>query len=333
MGQNGCASCFEAPITSNGLATPYQQSDPQIMNTTLMQTAAHSLGAMRVGRHSIPGQGRLVDALGKVAYWLNGSTGVASLWPGVKFETDLKDRIQRQMWAGTYEPHVRECFTVLLEEGNVYLDVGGHIGYHSVFASFKVGASGQVFAFEADPEMYGRLAKNLAQFSWAHAIHAAVWSTTGEITFERSHVKCESGWGTVCMVRDLGSGEHLNVHAVSLDDWIQSINLTRWDAMKLDAEGSELAVLRGARNSLEKFSPTLILEINDPLLREAGTSSSEVAEFLIARGYRLFLLSHRKLTNRKPSQDDGYSDVIGLPGNRVKELIERLGQNGFELVL
>jgi FkbM family methyltransferase len=302
------------------------------MNTRLVQTTAHGLGTLRVGRHSIPGQGRLVDALGRVAHWLTGSNGVASPWPGVRFETDLSDRIQRQMWAGTYEPHVRECFNVLLDDGSVYLDVGGHIGYHSVFAAHKVGKTGKVFAFEADPGVYGRLSKNLAQFPWAHAIHAAVWDTTRELVFERSHVERESGWGTVCMVRDLGGGEHVNVHAVCLDEWIHSTPLTRWDAMKLDAEGSELAVLRGARSSLEEFTPILILEINEPLLRQAGTSSSEVAEFLVARGYRLFRLSYRELTNWDESQNDGYSDVIGLPDHRVKEAFERMGENGFEIV-
>ncbi len=193
------------------------------MNSRLVEIVARVLGTLRMGRQSLPGQGRLVDGLGRLAGWMNADKAVVLPWRGVRFETDLTDRIQRQMWAGTYEPHVREFLNALLNGGNVYVDVGGHIGYHSVFASYKVGKTGQVYAFEADPGMFERLAGNLGQFPWAHATHAAVWDSTQELAFERSQVDHESGWGTVCKVRDLGVGEHLNVRAISLDDWFRSM--------------------------------------------------------------------------------------------------------------
>ncbi len=225
------------------------------MNTTLMGAAAHGLGSLRMGRRAVPGQGRLVDGLGKLACWVGGDRAVVSPWPGVRFETDLTDRIQRQMWAGVYEPHVRECFNAILEPGAVYFDVGAHIGFHAVFAAHRVGQQGRVFAFEADPRVYERLARNLSQFRWAQAVNAAVWERTGSLTFERSSTKEESGWGTVSAVRDFGKGEHVEIPSIALDDWCRDLRLERWDAMKLDAEGSELAVLRGAQVSLQNTSP------------------------------------------------------------------------------
>ena len=75
----------------------------------------------------------------KLAGRIGGNTAVTSPWPGVRFETDLSDRIQRQMWAGVYEPHVREAFRAILEPGAVYFDVGAHIGFHAVFAAHRVG--------------------------------------------------------------------------------------------------------------------------------------------------------------------------------------------------
>src|ERR1700687_1321168 len=130
----------------------------QKMSLTLMEVASHRIGTMRFGRHAIPGQGRLADAIGKWAGWIGGGHGVASPWPGVQFEADLNDRIQRQMWAGVYEQHVRECFDVLLKPGDVYLDVGAQVGFHAVFAAHRVGPEGHVFAFEADPQICRRLA-------------------------------------------------------------------------------------------------------------------------------------------------------------------------------
>jgi FkbM family methyltransferase len=295
-----------------------------------MGAAAHGLGSLRLGRRAVPGQGRLVDGLGRLACWMGGDWAVVSPWPGVRFEADLTDRIERQMWAGVYEPHVRECFDVILEPGAVYFDVGAQIGFHAVFAAHRVGQEGRVFAFEADPRVHERLARNLSQFPWAQAMNAAVWDRSGLLTFERSSTKDESGWGTVSAVRDFGKGEHVEVPAVALDDWCRDLRLERWDAMKLDAEGSELAVLRGAQSSLDKFRPALILEINAVVLEQGGISPSGVADFLLEHGYCLFRLGFRRLEPWDPAKPANFSEALCLPGERAKEVLRRLAKEGFE---
>jgi len=301
------------------------------MNTSFMGTAAHGLGTLRMGRRSLPGQGRLVDALGRIAGWMGGDRAVVTPWPGVRFEADLTDRIQRQMWAGTYEPHVRACFDALLEPGDVYFDVGGHIGYHAVAAAHRVGPNGRVFAFEADPMMAERLARNLGQFSWAQATHAAVWDHSGALTFARSPVAEESGWGTLSQVRDFSAGEHVEVRAISIDDWCREACVVRWDAMKLDAEGSELAVLEGARNFLEEYQPVMMIEINGILLAQAGISSAQVADFLAARKYRLYDLSYGRLQSWNTAEHGQFSDTLCLPERKVAAALERLAHAGFDL--
>lgn len=301
------------------------------MNTTIVEIAAHGLGSLRMGRRPVPGQGRLVDGLGKLASRIGENPAVTAPWPGVRFETDLTDRIQRQMWAGVYEPHVRQCFGAILEPGAVYFDVGAHIGFHAVFAAHRVGPEGRVFAFEADPRVSQRLDRNLSQFSWAQAMNAAVWERTGTLTFERSSTKSESGWGTVSAVRDFGTGEHVDVPSVALDDWCRDLHLDRWDATKLDAEGSELAVLRGAAYSLEKLRPFLILEINAVVLEQGGASSSGVAGFLLDRGYSLFQLDFRRLQAWDSAKPAAFCEALCLPDERAAGILNRLERAGFKL--
>jgi len=221
---------------------------------------------------------------------------------------------------------------ILVEPGHVYFDVGGHIGYHAVAAARKVGRNGRVFAFEADPIMYERLVRNLEQFSWAQAIHAAVWDHSGTLTFARSPVAQESGWGILSEVRDIGEGEHLDVQAISLDEWCRDAHVARWDMMKLDAEGSEFAVLQGAQNVLEQFHPAMIMEINGILLKQAGMSSAQVADFLTARSYRLFSLSFGRLEPWNLAKHGDFSDTLCLPEVRAVAALERLARSGFDQV-
>jgi FkbM family methyltransferase len=234
------------------------------------------------------------------------------------------------MWAGTYEPHVRACLDALVEPEHVYLDVGGHIGYHAVAAAHKAGVNGRVSAFEADPVMYKRLSRNLDQFPWAQATHAAVWAHGGTLRFSRSPVAQESGWGTLSEVRNFDKGEHVDVRAVSLDDWCRDTRLTRRDIMKLDAEGSELAVLRGAQGALKEFHPIMIIEINGIVFQQTGFSIAEVLDFLTARRYRLYSLSFRRLESWNLAKHGDFSDTLCLPEIRVAAAFQRLARAGFD---
>ena len=253
--------------------------------------------------------------------------------PGTRLEVDLHDRVQRQMWAGCYEPHVRKCLETLLAEGDVFVDVGAHIGYLTVAAAQKVGAKGRVYAFEPDPVLYDRLARNARQLRWVETIHSAVWKESGTLTFERSASAGESGWGTLTSVRDLRMGEHLSVPVTSLDDWAARSEVDRIQALKIDAEGSEAGILDGAGQLIARFRPIVIMEINDPLLRQAGASALALACHAVLAAYstyglywmQLQPLAGREATNEFPPE------VLCLPNVRTDMTLGRLQKVGFKL--
>src|SRR5574341_581136 len=94
--------------------------------------------------HSIPmfpGKVRLVHALGKVEVKRNGPTAYCSAPGGIILQVSLLDRIQREMWGGCYEPHVTACVAALLRAGDIFLDIGAHVGYHAALAAAIVGHS------------------------------------------------------------------------------------------------------------------------------------------------------------------------------------------------
>ncbi|MGH9701062.1 MAG: FkbM family methyltransferase [Candidatus Acidiferrales bacterium] len=287
------------------------------------------LPRVRFGRVPFRGQTRLADAAGKLAAWANSGAGKSSPSIGWQLETDLRDRIQRQMWAGVYEPHVRKCFEALIRPGDTYFDVGGHIGYHASLAALRTGPAGRVYAFEADPAMHAKLAANLRQFPWATAVHSAVWERSGTLEFERTSDRDESGWGTLTAVRDLRQGEHLRVAATTLDDFCAQAAHVRLDAMKIDAEGSELGILRGARATLERFRPIMVMEINQILLRQGGTTPTEIVDFLGGQDYRVYSLGWKRIERWDVRKLAPSGEALCLAESKAEAAIETLKHRGF----
>jgi len=278
-----------------------------------------------------PGKLRLVDALGKICGRIGDGRASFSAWPGESFDVDLHDRCQRQMWAGCYEPHVRKCLESLLRKGDVFLDIGAHIGYVAALGARLVGAQGMVFAFEADPLLYETMARNVAPMPWIQALHYAVWKESRELVFERSSFEGESGWGTLTSVRDLGRGEHIEVDALSIDDWAPRFAVDRIRMIKIDAEGSEVDILRGARQTITRFRPVLVVEMNDIVLRQAGASAAELAAALVRENYTLFGLTWMRLEPFHNGHPPLVSEALCIPSERAEAEVEGLRRAGLKL--
>jgi hypothetical protein len=76
------------------------------------------------------------------------------------------------------------------------------------------------------------------------------------------------------------------VRARPLDDIVRESGVARVDAIKIDVEGAEYLVLKGAQQTLDRFHPMVLVEIVESQLREMGASSAQVRDLLRAHGYR-----------------------------------------------
>jgi FkbM family methyltransferase len=278
-----------------------------------------------------PGKVRVTDLLARIAAITGGGWGTRSLGNDATIRLDLSDRIERQMWGGCYEPHVQRSLRALLQPGDGFVDVGAHVGYHSVLGSALVGPQGRVFAFEADPKNFARLADHLRPFGWAAAMNKAVWSNSGSVTFERSSQAGESGWGTLTAVRTLEKGDHISVDTVSLDDWSRENSIPNISMMKVDAEGSEVSIIRGAQVFLRRNRPVVIIEANDVVLRQAKTSALELAEILRETGYELFELGATTLQSLPVGMSPQSSELLAVPVERTEKSLTKLRDFDFQL--
>ncbi len=202
---------------------------------------------------------------------------------GVTLELDLQT--EKDYWLGVYEPNLQESIKELINPGWIVYDVGANIGYVSLLLAKAVASSGRVHAFEALPENYTRLQKNILLNSLQGVIfpvHAAVIDETKLVTFL---VGPSNGMGKVSGSagrQEVVYEQSVTVPGLSLDDFVYQQGYPEPNAVKMDIEGGEVLALPGMRRILQNAHPLLLLELHGP-------ESAEVASTILNDcGYRFY---------------------------------------------
>jgi FkbM family methyltransferase len=163
----------------------------------------------------------------------------------------------------------------MISPGDVVFDCGSHQGMTTVLFSKWVGESGKVVAFEALPENYEVLKRNLELNGATNveAVHAAVGSEKGTATLDvRPNANVSTG--------DFG----MTVPMICLDEYADR----RPNLLKIDVEGYEAELLKGARKIMAT-RPKVILELHTKSLPEFGTSVAEILELLGLDRYQVWI--------------------------------------------
>lgn len=152
-----------------------------------------------------------------------------------------------------YEPALTKAFVENLHEGMVVYDIGAHWGYFSLVASRRVGATGQVIAFEPHPHNVEIIEKNLSMNNIQNVrlLKVAVADKAGTATFD---LGADTGLGR------LSETGKYQVQVVQLDALVERGEILPPHLVKIDIEGAEGAALRGMRNLLEQHRPIVLLE-------------------------------------------------------------------------
>lgn len=173
-------------------------------------------------------------------------------------------------------PELRWLRENMLELGDVVFDCGANNGYTSVFFAKAVGSQGLVYAFEPHPLNIEAIYKNveLNNVSNVKVISSAVGSKHGTLSFSRHP--------NASISREKGA---INVDVVLLDDFIMEVKPT---FIKIDVEGFELEVLRGAKEIL-KYRPKLDLEIHCANFQDREKTLLEIFELIDFESYKSWI--------------------------------------------
>ncbi|WP_247338310.1 FkbM family methyltransferase [Bradyrhizobium sp. CW4] len=213
---------------------------------------------------------------------------------GIKYDLDLAQGIDFAIYlANIYERQTRATLRALVKPASLVLDIGANVGAHTLHLAHLVGPEGRVLAFEPTDFAYHKLIRNLKLNPGlqkrvipfhcfltgrdAGPVPAAVYSSWP--------LKNESDLHAKHLGREMGTGA---AQARRLDDVLTQFPDLRVQLVKLDVDGYECDVLRGAPKLIKDVKPIFVMELAPYVLEERGTSLEELLSYFIPNGYRFF---------------------------------------------
>lgn len=219
---------------------------------------------------------------------------------GLRWQLDLNEGIDLSIYLlGGFELRLLRLYRTLVHHGDVVLDIGANIGAHTLPLGHLVGKTGRVVAFEPTQFAFQKLQRNLAlnpelvdrtvceQIMLGEMADIAVpegvyssWPLTGDSQLHKKH-------GGRLMPT-------IGARTSTLDAYVEHAGIRRVDLVKVDVDGHECAVLRGARSTLMELRPRLIMEFAPYAMEDTRASVEELCEVLSEYRYRLYEASTGK---------------------------------------
>lgn len=188
---------------------------------------------------------------------------------------------------GCYEPNEFNWLARILQPGMTFVDVGANMGLYSLFAARRVGSQGCVLAFEPSGREYAMAKANIErnQLSQVKLMRMALSDETGNVELLVAPMR-HSGHNTLgAFAYNTPIERRETVPAERLDDVLLRMAPHRVDVIKMDVEGAELRVLRGAAQTLARFRPVLLVEVSERSLQHQGSSGAELLQLFAQQGY------------------------------------------------
>jgi FkbM family methyltransferase len=216
-----------------------------------------------------------------------------------------------------------------LKPGMCVLDIGAHHGLYTLLASKLVGSGGKVIAFEPSPRERRLLARNL-RLNFSSNVRIETFALgSGPSKANLFLVEGgEDGCNSLRPPATAGITRTVSVDVLSLDDYLSNPGLGRVDFVKLDVEGAEREVLRGAVSLLHSSSrPLFLVEVQDIRTSPWGYPAREIVQLLDRAGYDWFRILDNGSLAPAATDDQTYdANLVAVPHDRVAYVLGTLGE-------
>lgn len=237
---------------------------------------------------------------------------------GNRFEMLVTPRYLEHYTTTPYELLTTRLIFTQISENTIFVDIGAHFGFFSLFAGNATKAK-KVMAFEPTPVTFEILKRNieLNHLQNVTLFDLAVSDKSGEVLFKVAEASDSSGFydHVNCATR-----EEIRVNAATLDSLLGDVKDTDL-LVKIDAEGHEINILEGMRETIARLYPRikLIVEYNPSMLAKAGREPGELISRLFALGFQVYAMDDASGLMRK---------IDGVQANHPHEELEAVLQPG-----
>jgi FkbM family methyltransferase len=217
---------------------------------------------------------------------------------GLIFEISPDSRIEQALLLSTeahpdhvWEPQTTKLLTALAAETTNAIVGGAYIGDHVLFLARAVGGGitpGVVHAFEPMQHAFDRLVHNLKVNNIRNVVanRLGLWDRGQVVLTVDGHLGLASSKPEA---EENTSGER--IESISIDEYVESRQVSPVGLIMLDTEGGEEKALAGARETIAKHAPNIVFEIHRHFVDwSEGLEKTSIVEFLRSRGYSVFAI-------------------------------------------
>ncbi|HXX94231.1 MAG TPA: FkbM family methyltransferase [Planctomycetota bacterium] len=245
---------------------------------------------------------------------------------GIRYRIDLSEAIDFALFlAGNFQGYITHSGRLALPADGILFDVGANIGSTAMGLARQV-PQGRVYAFEPTHSAFGRLKDNLALNPELSGRVTPIQVFLSDRTAGEPGLVAYSSWKLDGSRKDRhplhgGSLEGTSgISSVTLDEFCRDRGVVRMDLLKIDTDGHELAVLRGARETLGRLRPPIIFEVGLYILKERGVRIEEYFDLLDPMGYRWTNMKTGHPVTRETARSEiplrSTTDILALPPGR-----------------
>jgi FkbM family methyltransferase len=206
---------------------------------------------------------------------------------GIKYDLDLSEYVQIRIFFNSFDREDVAKLIAYVSEGDTVIDVGAHVGYYALNFARAVAPQGRVIAFEPDPVNVGRLRRNLALNGFTERVSVVESIATDNTSRAKLYLapRGQSGGNSVYPAM-AAADTFVECEATTIDVFCFDNGIACVRVLKIDVEGHEAAVLRGARSMLkERRIDIVMLEYRASWVTALESDPDRFDEPLKSAGY------------------------------------------------
>lgn len=234
---------------------------------------------------------------------------------GVIMKVDIAKQMGSAIyWRGAHDWAPIFVLEKYLNPGDTFIDVGANQGEYSLWAARKTGAKGKVVAFEPMQQLFNQLTENIQlNKQFQKTIKPVKLGLSDKKETVTLYASADSNEGTNTIYNsDKFNIETGKIQLDTLDKQVKELKISQVNFLKIDVEGAELQVLKGALDTLHQHRPILMLEVNKDACIAGGYQPEDILDILKPFNYSFSKIGLRGSLSKVEKLPD-FCNILAIP--------------------